>query len=124
VRTPCAAVGHGAHYHSQQNEAFFAHAPGLVLVCPRSCVQAKGLLLASMKNKNPVIFFEPKSLYRKLEEEVPINYYELDLFKAEVVREGTDLTMISYGAQYHIMEQAAHEYMSQHPNTSIELIDL
>ena len=124
VRTPCAAVGHGAHYHSQQNEAFFSHAPGLVLVCPRSCVQAKGLLLSSLANKNPVIFFEPKSLYRKLEEEVPEKYYELDLFKAEVVREGQHLTMISYGAQFHIMRQAADEYMHKHKDISIELIDL
>ncbi len=104
IRTPCSAVGHGGHYHSQSNEAFFAHSPGLVLVVPRSCIQAKGLLLSSIKSEDPVIFFEPKSLYRKLEEEVPEKYYEIDLMKCEVVKEGENLTIITYGPQFHVAE--------------------
>lgn len=67
IRTPCAAVGHGAMFHSQSNEGFFAHSPGLVLVVPRDPVTAKGLLLRSLAEEDPVIFFEPKSLYRSLE---------------------------------------------------------
>ena len=75
IRTPCGSVGHGGLWHSQSNEAFFAHASGLTLVQPRDCIRAKGLLLASILDPNPVIFFEPKSLYRKLEQDVPIEPY-------------------------------------------------
>jgi 2-oxoisovalerate dehydrogenase E1 component beta subunit len=64
VRTPCSAVGHGGHYHSQTPEAYFAHTPGLKVVMPRSPIQAKGLLLASIRDRNPIIFMEPKVLYR------------------------------------------------------------
>lgn len=64
VRTPCGAVGHGGHYHSQSPEAYFAHTPGLKVVVPRGPIQAKGLLLASIRDRNPVIFMEPKILYR------------------------------------------------------------
>lgn len=64
IRAPCSAVGHGGHYHSQSPEAYFAHTPGLKVVVPRSPIQAKGLLLASIRDQNPVIFLEPKILYR------------------------------------------------------------
>jgi 2-oxoisovalerate dehydrogenase E1 component beta subunit len=64
IRAPCGAIGHGGHYHSQSPEAYFAHTPGLKVVMPRSPIQAKGLLIASIRDKNPVIFFEPKVLYR------------------------------------------------------------
>mmetsp|Transcript_29000 Transcript_29000/g.51875 ORF Transcript_29000/g.51875 Transcript_29000/m.51875 type:complete len:153 (+) Transcript_29000:1596-2054(+) len=76
-RTPCSAVGHGGLYHSQSPEAYFAHTPGLKVVTPRGPIQAKGLLLASIRDKNPVIFFEPKSLYRLAKAEVPDEYYEV-----------------------------------------------
>ena len=65
VRMPCGAVGHGALYHSQSPEAYFAHTPGLKVVMPRSPIQTKGLLLASIRDPNPVIFMEPKILYRQ-----------------------------------------------------------
>ncbi|CAG8760729.1 14863_t:CDS:2, partial [Acaulospora morrowiae] len=64
VRAPCSAVGHGGHYHSQSPEAYFAHTPGIKIVMPRSPIQAKGLLLASIRDQNPVLYFEPKILYR------------------------------------------------------------
>lgn len=64
IRTPCGAVGHGGHYHSQSPEAYFAHTPGIKVVVPRSPIQAKGLLLASIRDRNPTIFMEPKILYR------------------------------------------------------------
>jgi len=92
-------VGHGALYHSQSPEAYFAHTPGLYVVIPRSPVQAKGLLLASIRNDNPVLYFEPKILYRVAEEDVPLEDYEIPLGKAEVMKEGKDITIVSYGVQ-------------------------
>lgn len=75
IRSPCGAVGHGAHYHSQSPEAYFAHTPGLVVVMPRSPVQAKGLLLSCIRSNDPCLFFEPKILYRIAEENVPLEDY-------------------------------------------------
>ena len=77
VRTPCGAVGHGAHYHSQSPEAYFAHTPGLKVVCPSNPIQCKGLLRASINDKNPIIFLEPKALYRNAEDMVPLEDYEV-----------------------------------------------
>ena len=75
IRSPCGAVGHGAHYHSQSPEAYFAHTPGLVVVMPRSPVQAKGLLLSCIRSNDPCLFFEPKILYRIAEKNVPLEDY-------------------------------------------------
>jgi 2-oxoisovalerate dehydrogenase E1 component beta subunit len=88
IRTPYGAVGHGGHYHSQSPESLFSHVPGLVVVMPRSPIQAKGLLLSSIRRNDPVIFLEPKRLYRKAEEEVPEEDYEIDLMKGELIEEG------------------------------------
>lgn len=77
IRTPCGAVGHGAHYHSQSPEAYFAHTPGLKIVCPSDPIQCKGLLRAAINDQNPVIFLEPKALYRNAEDEVPVEDYEV-----------------------------------------------
>ena len=75
IRAPCGAVGHGGHYHSQSPEAYFCHTPGLKVVIPRDPIRAKGLLLASIRDPNPVIFFEPKILYRSSVAEVPVHDY-------------------------------------------------
>lgn len=107
IRSPYGAVGHGAHYHSQSPEAYFAHTPGLVVVMPRSPVQAKGLLLSCIRNNNPCLFFEPKILYRIAEEEVPLEDYEIPLMKAEVIKEGKDLTIVAYGVQTRHARMAA-----------------
>jgi 2-oxoisovalerate dehydrogenase E1 component beta subunit len=88
IRTPYGAVGHGGLYHSQSPEALFTHVPGLIVVVPRSPIQAKGLLLRSIRTNDPVIFLEAKILYRKSEEEVPDEDYEIDLMKGEIIREG------------------------------------
>lgn len=96
-RSTWGAVGHGALYHSQSPEAYFSHTPGLKVVIPRDPIQAKGLLLASIRDPNPVIFFEPKALYRNAEADVPVGNFELALEKAEVVNEGKDITIIGYG---------------------------
>ena len=92
-------MGHGALYHSQSPESYFAHTPGLKIVIPRSPAKAKGLLLSCIRDKNPCIFFEPKILYRIAEEDVPLEDYEIPLGKAEVMMEGTDVTIVSYGMQ-------------------------
>ena len=121
-RSPYGAVGHGALYHSQSPEAYFAHTPGLIVVMPRSPVQAKGLLLSSIRNNNPVIFFEPKILYRLADEDVPVEDYEIPLMKAEVIKEGTDLTIVSYGTQLRHVRMAAA--LAQEEGINCEIVDL
>jgi 2-oxoisovalerate dehydrogenase E1 component beta subunit len=88
IRAPYGAVGHGALYHSQSPEAQFTHVPGLTVVVPRSPIQAKGLLLSSIRRNDPVIFLEPKRLYRIAEEDVPEEDYEIELTKGELLTEG------------------------------------
>lgn len=128
IRMPCGAVGHGAMYHSQSGEAFFAHSPGLKVVMPRSPAQAKGLLLSAIRDRNPVIFMEPKILYRASSEHVPTADYQIPLGKAQVVQQGNDVTLIAYGtAVYHAAAAAQYaktHLQSQYPNLSIEIIDL
>merc|ERR1712000_288599 len=97
VRMPCGSVGHGGLYHSQSPESLFTHVPGLRVVMPRSPAQAKGLLLAAIRSNDPRVFMEPKILYRAAVEQVPTGAYELPLSKAEVLKEGKDVTIISYG---------------------------
>ncbi|KAL7421608.1 hypothetical protein Q5752_003377 [Cryptotrichosporon argae] len=97
VRAPVMSVGHGGLYHSQSPEGFFLGAAGLKVVIPRSPIQAKGLLLSAIRDPSPTIVLEPKILYRAAVEEVPIDDYELPLGQLDVVREGTDLTIVSYG---------------------------
>jgi 2-oxoisovalerate dehydrogenase E1 component beta subunit len=121
-RTPCGAVGHGAHYHSQSPEAYFAHTPGLKVVCPSDPIQCKGLLLASIRDDNPVIFLEPKALYRGAEDDVPVGDYELELHVADVVQKGTDITLIGWGAQLRVIKEAAK--MAEKDGISCEVIDL
>ncbi|KAL2920172.1 hypothetical protein HK105_200238 [Polyrhizophydium stewartii] len=124
VRMPCMAVGHGAHYHSQSPEAYFAHTPGLKVVIPRSPIQTKGLLLAAIRDKNPVVFMEPKILYRAAVEQVPVDDYTLPLGKAEVIKEGKDLTVVGWGSQLYVLERAIAMAEKRMPGVSIELIDL
>merc|ERR1712168_1529644 len=97
IRAPWGAVGHGALYHSQSPEAIFAHTPGLKVVIPRGAIQAKGLLLSCIRDQNPCIFFEPKILYRSAVEDVPLCDYELPIGKAEIVEEGSDITLVAWG---------------------------
>eukprot|EP01027_Heterolobosea_sp_BB2_P025765 GEZU01039545.1.p1 GENE.GEZU01039545.1~~GEZU01039545.1.p1 ORF type:complete len:383 (+),score=90.87 GEZU01039545.1:46-1194(+) len=122
IRSPCSAVGHGGHYHSQSPEAYFAHTPGLKIVIPRGPVQAKGLLLSCIRDPNPCIFFEPKILYRSAVEQVPVGDYTLPLSKAEVVKEGKDITLVAWGSQMYVIEKAAK--MAEEIGISCEIIDL
>ncbi len=123
VRTPYGAVGHGGLYHSQSPEAYFCHTPGLKVVVPRGPYQAKGLLLAAIRDPDPVIFLEPKVLYRGAAEEVPVGDYMLPLGQAEIVRAGADLTMVGYGTQVHVLLAAA-DLIQERLGKSCEVIDL
>ncbi|MFT5528352.1 MAG: 2-oxoisovalerate dehydrogenase E1 component beta subunit, partial [Alteromonadaceae bacterium] len=96
IRAPYGGGIAGGLYHSQSPEAYFAHTPGLKVVIPRNPYQAKGLLLASIRDDNPVIFFEPKRLYRASVGEVPEEDYQLPLGKAEVVTVGNDITLLAW----------------------------
>jgi len=122
IRTPYGGGIAGGLYHSQSPEAYFAHTPGLKVVVPRNPYQAKGLLLASIRDNNPVIFFEPKRLYRASIGEVPTEDYQLPLGKAEVVTQGSDITLLAWGAQMEIIEKAAE--MASADGISCEVIDL
>lgn len=123
VRMPCGAVGHGGLYHSQSPEALFGHIPGWRVVMPRGPLQAKGLLLAAIRSNDPVLFMEPKVLYRAAVEQVPVAAYELPLSKAEVVKEGKDVTIVSYGQPLYICQDAIKKVEAE-LGVSVELIDL
>ncbi|XP_060648840.1 2-oxoisovalerate dehydrogenase subunit beta, mitochondrial [Drosophila nasuta] len=122
-RVPCGAVGHGALYHSQSPEAYFAHTPGLRVVIPRGPIKAKGLLLACIRDPNPCIVFEPKTLYRAAVEEVPTASYASELDKADILREGKDVTLIGWGTQIHVLLEVA-DIAKKQLNIDCEVIDL
>ena len=122
-RSPGGAVGHGGHYHSQSPESLFCHVPGLKVVVPRTPAEAKGLLLASVASGDPVVFFEPKVLYRHAEELVPVGHYTLPLGKARTIRQGSDVTVVAWGTQANVAYQAA-ELVEAEDNISVEVIDL
>ena len=122
IRTPTGGGIYGGQTHSQSPEAFFAHIPGMKVVIPRNPYQAKGLLLASIRDDNPVLFMEPKRLYRASVGEVPEDDYQLPLGKADVVKTGSDITLLAWGAQVEIIEKAAA--MAEAEGISCEIIDL
>lgn len=122
IRAPCGAVGHGALYHSQSPEAYFCHTPGLKVVIPSGPIDAKGLLLASIRCPDPVIFFEPKALYRAAVEDVPVGDYEIPIGVAKIARAGTDVTIVGWGGQMLVLRKACE--MASELGISCELIDL
>ncbi len=107
IRTPVGGGIRGGHYHSQHPEAPFIHVPGLKVVCPATPHDAKGLLLASIRDPDPVIFLEPKRLYRAAKGEVPEGYFTVPLESAKVVRSGADVTVVAYGAMLYEALDAA-----------------
>jgi len=120
VRMPCgAAVGAGP-FHSQSNEAWFFHTPGLKVVYPAFPSDAKGLLASAIEDPNPVMYFEHKALYRSITEEVPDDYFTTEIGKARTVQEGNDLSVITYGLGVHW----ALEALKEHPGISADLVDL
>ena len=120
VRMPTGAGAAAGPFHSQSNEAWFFHTPGLKIVYPSNPFDAKGLLNAAIEDPNPVLFFEHKMLYRSVKGNVPTDYYTLEIGKANVVNEGKDVTIISYGAGVNW----ALEAMESFPGNSAEIVDL
>jgi 2-oxoisovalerate dehydrogenase E1 component beta subunit len=123
IRSPYGGGVRGAHYHSQSPEAYFTHTPGLKVVIPSSPLETKGLLTSAMRDPDPVIFLEPKRLYRAFKEEVPSEEFIIPLGEARIAREGSDVTILSYGAMLHVSLQAA-ELAAKNHNIEAEVIDL
>jgi 2-oxoisovalerate dehydrogenase E1 component beta subunit len=107
IRTPYGGGIKGGHYHSQSSEAYFTHTPGLKVVIPSNPYDTKGLLIAAMRDEDPVMFLEPKRLYRSLKGEVPEESYTVEIGKAQVVRPGNDVTVLCWGAMVPICTKAA-----------------
>jgi 2-oxoisovalerate dehydrogenase E1 component len=120
IRMPCGAGVAAGPFHSQTNEAWFTKTPGLKVVYPAFPYDAKGLLATAINDPNPVLFFEHKALYRSIRQDVPVDYYTLPLGVASRIKEGTDVTIITYGAAVHW----ALETLDKNPHISADLIDL
>jgi len=123
IRTPYGGGIHGGHYHSQSPEAQFLHTPGLFVVVASSPWDAKGLLTSAIRANDPVLFFEPKRIYRSLKEDVPEEEYAIPLGQAHIALAGKDLTLIGWGAQHHQNMEAARD-MAQKNGISVEVINL
>ena len=122
IRGPSGGNVHGGPFHSQNPEMYFVHTPGLKVVCPASAYDAKGLIKASIRDNNPVIFFEHKYLYRRIKEEVPAEEYIVPLGKARIAREGQDLSLISYAAMVFVALEAAEILAKE--GIEVEVADL
>lgn len=120
IRMPTGGGVGAGPFHSQSNEAWFVHTPGLKVVYPSSPEDAKGLLIAAFEDPNPVLFFEHKALYRSISGLVPEDYYTIEIGKAKVVREGEEISIITYGAGVHW----AVDYANNHPDISFDILDL
>jgi len=123
IRAPSGGGIRGGLYHSQSPETYFIHTAGLKVVMPSNPYDAKGLLIASIRDNNPVIFLEPKRLYRAARGEVPEEEYVIELGKAKVVREGEDITIVTYGAMVQVALEAA-ETAAEEDQISVEVIDM
>ena len=123
IRAPCGGGIRGGHYHSQSPEAYFIHTAGLKVVMPSNPYDTKGLLIASIRDDNPVIFLEPKKVYRAARGEVPAGEYTVELGKASRVRDGDDATIVTYGAVVHDAIEAANE-AAEEDQISVEILDL
>lgn len=123
IRTPYGGGIHGGIYHSQSPEAQFLHVPGLNVVIPSDPYEAKGLLRSAIQSKDPVLFMEPKRIYRAHKCEVPLEEYAIPFGQAQISRRGNNLTLIGWGAQHHQNLQAA-ETLAKNYNISTEVINL
>jgi 2-oxoisovalerate dehydrogenase E1 component len=120
IRMPTGGGVGAGPFHSQSNEAWFVKTPGLKVVYPSSPMDAKGLLIAAINDPNPVLFFEHKALYRSVSGQVPTDYYEIEIGKARHIRGGDEISIITYGAGVHWAE----DYAAEHPEISIDILDL
>jgi pyruvate/2-oxoglutarate/acetoin dehydrogenase E1 component len=122
IRGPSGGNVHGGPFHSQNPEMYFVHTPGLKVVCPATAYDAKGLMKASIRDNNPVIFFEHKYLYRRIKEEIPDEDYLVPLGKARRARQGRDLGIITYAAMVHVALEAADQLSKE--GIELEVLDL
>jgi len=120
IRMPTGGGVGAGPFHSQSNEAWFAHTPGLKVVYPSTPMDAKGLLIAAINDPNPVLYFEHKALYRSISGPVPDAYYEIEIGKARLVQDGDDISIITYGAGVHW----AMDFAKNHPDISLYILDL
>ena len=121
IRAPYGGGIRGGHYHSQSSEAYFCHTPGLKVVIPSTPADTKGLLIASIRDEDPVIFLEPKRIYRTIKEDVPEGEHYVPLGKGRVVREGEHVTVVAYGSMVSLCEKAADEALQK--GWSVEIVD-
>jgi 2-oxoisovalerate dehydrogenase E1 component beta subunit len=122
VRAPCGGGVHAGPFHSQCNEAWFVHTPGLKVVMPATPHDAKGLIKASIRDNDPVIYFEHKALYRRIKQEIPEGDYTVPIGPAAVVREGRDLSIITYGAMVWVAQEVADTLDQE--GVSVEIVDV
>jgi 2-oxoisovalerate dehydrogenase E1 component beta subunit len=122
VRLPSGGGFSGGPFHSQNPESSFAHIPGLKVVCPATPADAKGLLIESIQDPNPVLYFEHKHLYRRIKDEVPDERYTVPFGEARVHREGDDLTLVTWGAMVYTADEAAQQLEGE--DISVEILDL
>lgn len=122
LRAPHGGLIHAPEHHSESPEAYFTHTPGIKVVCPSTPEDAKGLLIAAVNDPDPVVYFEPKRLYRTVKGEVPDQYFETPIGKLRVARAGTDITVVSWGAMVHTCLKAAEELEKE--GVSCEVLDL
>jgi len=122
IRTPVGGGIRGGHYHSQSPEALFIHTPGLKVVAPSNPYDAKGLLLACLRQNDPVLFMEPKRIYRASKNDVPEGEYTLEIGKLNVTRPGTQVTLIAWSGMVSIAEEAAQK--AEQAGISVEVLDL
>jgi len=122
VRAPSGGGVHGGPFHSQNPEMWFVRTPGLKVVAPATAYDAKGLIKSAIRDNDPVLFFEHKALYRRIKEDLPSEEYTVPIGKAKVVREGTDLTIVTYGAMVWVALDAAGKLAEE--GASVEVVDL
>jgi len=123
LRTPYGGGIRAVEHHSESREAYWAHTPGLKVVIPSGPRNARALLVAAIREDNPIVFYEPKSVYRAFREEVPQEPEMMEIGKADIVKEGSDITLISYGAMMRPCKEAVEDLADDH-NINVELIDL
>ena len=122
IRTPVGGGIRGGHYHSQSPEAQFIHVAGLKVVCPSNPADAKGLLLASIRDPDPVLFFEPKRIYRAAKGDVPEGDYVVPIGKAKIVKPGKHVTLVTWGAMLYESLEASNQAAAQ--GVDVEIVDL
>src|SRR5699024_7471311 len=122
VRSPYGGGVRAPELHSDSLEALFLHTPGIKIVMPSTPYDAKGLLTAAIRSPDPVLYLEPMKLYRAIAEDVPVDSYEIDIGKANVIKEGHDVTIVTWGPPVHLVKKVVSAW--EEKNVSIEIIDL